>query len=185
MNSEKSPWKPLICNFPSGYDNFLQMQSFEELERATAEISVVNPGWNATNSVAGEIKRTALNIHGIVAAVVALFPAIFPTGLPAKYFMHARMAVISRAWGSDGHSVLCPIADLFNHQEPTHVVISIRKDAAAAKDANLSVVEVILERAAAKGEEVFNGAMPRTARAAFVSTVLQRMRDALAFRYSF
>ena len=37
MNSARSPWKPLICNFPSAYDNFLQMQSPEELERATAE----------------------------------------------------------------------------------------------------------------------------------------------------
>jgi hypothetical protein len=159
MNSAKSPWKPLICNFPSSYDNFLQMQSLEELERATAEISVVNPGYNATTGVGNEIRRTALNIHGIVAAVVALFPAIFPTGLPAKYFMHSRMAVISRAWGSDGQSVLCPIADLFNHQEPTHVVISIRKDSARASDSNLSVVEVILERMAAKGEEVFNGTL--------------------------
>jgi hypothetical protein len=157
MNSAKSPWKPLICNFPDGYGNFLQMQSFEELERATAEIRVVNPAYNATIGVGNEIKQTALNIHGIVAAVVALFPAVFPSGLPAKYFMHARMAVVSRAWGSDGNSVLCPIADLFNHQEPTHVAISIRKDSALAGDSNLSVVEVVLERTAAKGEEVFNG----------------------------
>jgi hypothetical protein len=77
--------------------------------------------------------------------------------LPAKYFTHAHMAVVSRAWGPGGKSVLCPIADLFNHQEPTHVVISIRKGAAHASDSDVSVVEVILERAAAKGEEVFNG----------------------------
>lgn len=159
MNSAKSPWKPLICNFPNGYDNFLQMQSLEELERATAEIRVVNPTYNATIGVGNEIKQTALNIHGIVAAVVALFPTVFPRGLPAKYFMHARMAVISRAWGSDGNSVLCPIADLFNHQEPTHVGISIRKNSALAGDSNLSLVEVILVRAAAKGEEVFNGTL--------------------------
>jgi hypothetical protein len=158
MNSAKSPWKPLICNFPSGYDNFLHMQSFEELDRASAEIGVVNVGWNATASVGNDIRRTAIEIQGIVAAVVALFPAIFPSGLPAKYFVHARMAVISRAWGSDGKSVLCPIADLFNHQEPTHVLISIRKDSTKATDSkDLSVVEVVLDRAAEKGEEVFNG----------------------------
>ena len=148
LNSASSPWKPLICNFPSAYDNFLQMQSLEELERASAEIGAVNPGYNVTQSVENEIAQTALNIYGIVAAVVALFPSIFPSGLPAKYFMHARMAVISRAWGSDGKSVLCPIADLFNHQEPTHVGISIRKGAAHTGDSNLSVVEVVLERAA-------------------------------------
>jgi hypothetical protein len=93
MNSVRSPWKPLICN----YDNFLQMQSFEELKRATAEIGVVNPGWSAHSSVGNQISVTALNIYGVVAAVVAFFPAIFPSGLPAKYFMHARMAVLSRA----------------------------------------------------------------------------------------
>ena len=157
MNSARSPWKPLICNFPSGYDNFLQMQSFEELERATAEIGVVNPGWSAHSSVENQISVTALNIYGVVAAVVAFFPAIFPSGLPAKYFMHARMAVLSRAWGSDGKAVLCPVADLFNHLNPTHVGISIRKGAAQTGDSNFSVVEVVLERAAAKGDEVFNG----------------------------
>jgi hypothetical protein len=83
LNSARSPWKPLICNFPSAYDNFLQMQSLEELERATAEVGAVNPGWNVTQSVENEIGQTALNIYGIVAAVVALFPSIFPTGLPA------------------------------------------------------------------------------------------------------
>lgn len=156
MNSAKSPWKALICNFPSSYDNFLQMQSLEELDRATAEVGIVNPGWNATSNVQHEMKSNSLGIYGIVAAVVALYPTIFPTGLPAKYFMHARMAVISRAWGSDGQSVLCPIADLFNHQEPTHVVISIRKKIENTSS-DLSVVEVILERTAAKGDEVFNG----------------------------
>jgi hypothetical protein len=51
LNSASSPWKPLICNFPSAYDNFLQMQSLEELERATAEVGAVDPGWNVTQSV--------------------------------------------------------------------------------------------------------------------------------------
>jgi hypothetical protein len=157
LNSASSPWKPLICNFPNAYHNFLQMQSLEELERATAEIGVVNPGINITQSVEYDIGQTALDIYGIVAAVVAIFPSIFPTGLPAKYFMHAHMAVLSRAWSSDGKSVLCPIADLFNHQEPTHVSISIRKGAVHTGDSNLSVAEVVLERTAAKGEEVFNG----------------------------
>ena len=127
MNSASSPWKPLICNFPSNYDNFLQMQDLDVLEQCSAEVSVVNPGFNATNKVHYEIMQSSVQLQGIVAAVIALFPKIFPTGLPAKYFMHARMAVLSRAWGSDGNSVLCPIADLFNHQEPTHTVISIRK----------------------------------------------------------
>jgi hypothetical protein len=176
LNSASSPWKPLICNFPSAYDNFLQMQSLEELERASAEIGAVNPGYNVTQSVENEIAQTALNIYGIVAAVVALFPSIFPSGLPAKYFMHARMAVISRAWGSDGKSVLCPIADLFNHQEPTHVGISIRKGAAHTGDSNqVSVVEVVMERAAAKGEEVFNG--NRTPRACVLRFLIPAPRS--------
>ena len=160
MNSASSPWKPLICNFPSNYDNFLQMQDLDVLEQCSAEVSVVNPGFNATNKVRYEIMQSSVQLQGIVAAVIALFPKIFPTGLPAKYFMHARMAVLSRAWGSDGHSVLCPIADLFNHQEPTHTVISIRKSKAPkgkSGEGDLSVVEVILERTAEKDEEVFNG----------------------------
>ncbi len=129
----------------------------EELDRCTAEVSVVNP-FNCTIKVANEIRLSSIQIYGVVAAVVALFPKVFPTGLPAKYFMHARMAVLSRAWGSDGQSVLCPIADLFNHQEPTHVGISIRRAVRAdRKEKDLDVVEVVLERAAAKGEEVFNG----------------------------
>ena len=157
MNPAESPWKPLICNFPPSYDNFLQMQSFEELQRATAEINIANPHWNATKAIEQEVSEAALNIHGVVAAVVALFPDIFPSGLPAKVFMHARMAVISRAWGMDGLSVLCPIADLFNHQEPTHVVISIQKANRIKREGHLDTVEVILNRAATKGEEVFNG----------------------------
>ncbi len=126
----------------------------EELDRCTSEVSIVNP-FNCTVKVANEIRISSIQIYGVVAAVVALFPKIFPTGLPAKYFMHARMAVLSRAWGSDGQSVLCPIADLFNHQEPTHVGISIRR--ANRKEKDLDVVEVVLERTAAKDEEVFNG----------------------------
>ena len=157
LNSAKSPWKPLICNFQSSYDNFMQMQSLEELERCSAEVGKVNPGFNATRKVEIEMHQCSYQIHGIVAAVVALFPKIFPTGLPSKYFMHARMAVISRAWGSDGQSVLCPIADLFNHQEPTHAVISIRKKKGDQSKVDLDVVEVILDRAVEKGEEVFNG----------------------------
>ncbi len=60
LNFARSPWKPLICNFPSAHDNFLQMQSLEELERATAEVGAVNPGWNVTQSVEQEIRKTAL-----------------------------------------------------------------------------------------------------------------------------
>ena len=133
------------------------MQSSEELERATAEINIANPHWNATKVVEKEVNQAAVNIHGVVAAVNALFPDIFPSRLPAKVFMHARMAVISRAWGMDGQSVLCPIADLFNHQEPTHVVISIQKANRIKREGHLDTVEVILNRTATKGEEVFNG----------------------------
>ncbi len=132
------------------------------LEQCSAEVSVVNPGFNATKKVQHEIMQSSVQLQGIVAAVIALFPKIFPTGLPAKYFMHARLAVLSRAWGSDGHSVLCPIADLFNHEEPTHTVISIRKNKGKgskgkSEEGDLSVVEVILERTADKDSEVFNG----------------------------
>ena len=133
------------------------MQSLEELARATAEINIANPHWNATQAIETEVKQAAVNIQGVVSAVVALFPDIFPTGLPAKYFMHARMAVLSRAWGMDGQSVLCPIADLFNHEEPTHVVISIQKKNRIKREGQLDAVEVILNRTATKGEEVFNG----------------------------
>jgi len=60
MNSARSPWKPLICNFPRAYDNFLQMQSPEELERATAEVGAVNPGWNATKMVENDIYQSLI-----------------------------------------------------------------------------------------------------------------------------
>ena len=160
LNSAQSPWKPLICNFPSSYSNFLQTQSLQQLDLVSAQVGIVNPGWNATHRVQEEISQTALQLRGIAAAVVAIFPGVFPTGLPAKYFMHARLAVLSRAWGTDGLSVLTPIADLFNHQEPTHVVISIQKTKQSRRDGSaLSHVEVIMERSADKGEEVFNGAL--------------------------
>jgi hypothetical protein len=111
-----------------------------------------------TKVIEKEVSEAAVNIRGVVAAVVALHPDIFPSGLPAKVFMHAHMAVISRAWGMDGQYVLCPIADLFNHQEPTHVVISIQKSNKIKQEGPLDTVEVVLKRSAFKGEEVFNGA---------------------------
>jgi hypothetical protein len=154
----ESPWKPLICNFSPSYDNFLQVQSSEELERATAEISIANPHWNATKVIEKEVSEAAVNIHGIFAAVVALFPDIFPSDLSAKVFIHAHMAVISRAWGMDGQYVLCPIADLFNHEEPTHVVISIQKSNKIKQEGPLDTVEVVLKRSATQEGEIFNGA---------------------------
>ena len=158
MHAADSPWKPLICNFSPSYDNFLQMQSSQELARAAAEINIANPHWNATKVIEQEVSEAAVNIHGVVAAVNALFPDIFPSRLPAKVFMHARMAVLSRAWGMDGQSVLCPIADLFNHQEPTHVVISIQKANKIKREGPLDTVEVVLKQRATKGGEIFNGA---------------------------
>ena len=159
MHAAESPWKPLICNFPPSYDNFLQMQSSEELERATAEINIANPHWNATNVIEKEVRDAAFNIRGVVAGGVALFPEIFPLGLPAKVFMHARMAVLSRAWGMDGQDVLCPIADLFYRQEPTHVVISIQKSNKIKQEGPLDTVEVVLKRTATKGGEIFYSAL--------------------------
>ncbi len=153
MHAADSPWKPLICNFPQSYDNFLQMQSLGELERATAEINVANPHWNATEVVEREVNQIAVNIHGVVAAVNALFPDIFPLGLPAKVFMHARMAELSRSWGVYGQIIMCPVADLFNHQEPTHVIMRIIK-----QEEPLDTLEVVLKRRASKGEEIFYGA---------------------------
>lgn len=153
MNSAKSPWKPLICNFPSNYDNFLQMQSLEELERCSADISKVNPGFNATKVLEHEMHTSSNELQGIVAAVVSLFPGIFPSGLPAKYFMHARMATLSRGWGSDpGNPVLCPIADLVNHQAPANALMHFAKP-----QGELDRAEVILTRMVAKDEEIVYG----------------------------
>lgn len=152
MNSAKSPWKPLICNFPSSYDNFLQMQSLEELDRCSADVSKVNPGFNATRKIEIAMDSSAFQLYGIVAAFVAFFPRIFPSGLPAKYFMHAYMARLSRAWTSDGHPVLCPVADLFNHQAPAHAHLQFSKPRG-----NLEVVEVVMQRTVAKEEEVHYG----------------------------
>ena len=186
MHPAESPWKPLICNFSPSYDNFLQMQSSEELERATAEISISNPQWNATKVVEKEVSEAAVNIRGVVAAVVALFPDIFPSGLPAKVFMHAHMAVISRAWGMEGQYVLCPIADLFNHEEPTHVVISIQKSNKIKQEGPLDTVEVVLKRTATEGGEIFNGAQPflHSPFIALLTLALQPTQTTVAFRIS-
>lgn len=152
MNSAKSLWKPLICNFPSSYDNFLHMQSLEELDRCSADVSKVNPGFNATRKIEIDMDSNAFQLYGIVAAVVVHFPRIFPSGLPAQYFMHARMARLSRAWTSDGHPLLCPVADLANHQAPAHAALHFTK-----QTGNLEIVEVVMQRTAAKDEEVHYG----------------------------
>ncbi len=153
MNSARSPWKPLICNFPSAYDNFLQMQSPEELERATAEVGAVNPGWNATKMVENEISSSAASIHGIVAAVIALYPKVFPTGLPAKYFMHAHMAVLSRSWGVQRYGqkkkIMAPVADLFNHQEPAPAGVVYY-----FTETKLDAAEIRLIASVARGDEI-------------------------------
>jgi hypothetical protein len=159
MNSASSPWKPLICNFPSGYDNFLQMQSVEELQRASAEVGVVNPGWNATRTVEGLVQRMALFVEEGVAAVSALFPEIFPAGLPAKYYLHACMAKLSRTWSlSDANGkfeIFSPSSDLFNHQEPSDIIISFHQADRVKKTGAVTVVEVALLRNVSKGSEIF------------------------------
>ena len=156
MNSARSPWKPLICNFPCAYDNFLQMQSLEELERATAEVGAVNPGWNATQVVEHEINASSRSIYSIVAAVVALFPSIFPTGLPAKYVMHARMAFLSRAWGIQRNglkeTVMAPVADLFNHQEPAGAYVVHRYKSMDKKE--LEASEIVMNVSLSSGAEI-------------------------------
>jgi hypothetical protein len=159
MNSAKSPWKPLICNFPTFYGNFLQMQSFEELEQATAEVSVVNPGWNATEKVQRLVKQVAIFVEEGAALVSSLFPEIFLSGLPAKYYLHARMAKLSRTWSLDDangkYDIFSPAADLFNHQEPSDIVISFHRADRINKRGPIEIVEVTLIRNVSKGEEVF------------------------------
>jgi hypothetical protein len=123
------------------------MQGLEELDRCSADVSKVNPGFNATRKIEIGMDQSAFQLYGIVAAVVDLFPLIFPSGLPANYFMHARMARLSRAWTSDGHPLLCPVADLFNHQAPAHAYLHFSKPRG-----NLEVVEVVMQRTVAKEE---------------------------------
>jgi hypothetical protein len=160
MHSADSPWKPLICNFPSDYSGFLQMQSFEELERASAEVNFVNPGWNATSPVEAFVNQMALFIEEGVAAAFVLFPEIFDSGLPAKYFLHARMAKLSRSWtlndSKGSHDVFCPTCDLFNHHEPSDIIISFHQVDRAKKKGDITSVEIILLRSVQKGAEIFN-----------------------------
>jgi hypothetical protein len=133
------------------------MQSFEELARATAEVNIVNPGWNATAQVEDFIQHTALHIEEAVAAVTVLFPDIFPSGLPAKYYLHAHMAVRSRSWTlKGGHDALCPISDLFNHAEPSDVIISFHQKDRAKQKGDFTDAEITLLRPVAKGTEIFN-----------------------------
>jgi hypothetical protein len=159
LNAEKSPWKPLVCNFPLSYNNFLQMQSFEELARATSEVGVVNPGWNATDVVEKFVRQLALYIEEGLAAVAVLFPNIFTTGLPAKYYLHARMAKLSRTWGVHESSVsqdfFSPVSDLFNHQEPSDVIIIYHQENRVKKKGRVTDVEIVLLRNVTKGTEIF------------------------------
>ena len=155
--SATSPWKPLICNFPLSYDSFLQMQSFEELARATAELGVANPGWNATKQVGEFISNVALHIEEAVAAVIVIFPNIFSSGLPAKYYLHARLASLSRAWTlKGGHNCLCPISDLFNHAEPSDIIISFHQKDRVKQKGDFTDAEIALLRPVTKGTEIFN-----------------------------
>jgi hypothetical protein len=155
--SAGSPWKPLICNFPLDYNTFLHAQSIEELARATAEVSAVNPGYNATARVEEFLETTALHIEEAVAAVSVLFNDIFSSGLPAKYYLHARLAVLSRSWTlKGGHDALCPIADLFNHAEPSDVIVSFHQKDRAKQKGDFTDAEITLLRPVTKGTEIFN-----------------------------
>jgi hypothetical protein len=159
MNSDQSPWKPLICNFPRSYDNFLQMQSFKELEHASAEVGGVNPGWNATGVVESFVQNVALYVEEGVAAAVVLYPEIFPQGLPAKYYFHARMAKMSRTWTLNHNNAkvdfFSPASDLFNHREPSDIVISFHQADRAKKKGNIAVVEIVLIQNITKASEIF------------------------------
>jgi hypothetical protein len=154
-----SPWKPLVCNFPLSYTNFLQMQNFEELARATSEVGIVNPGWNATDVVEQFVRQLALYIEEGLAAVVVLFPNIFPAGLPAKYYLHARMAKLSRTWVVHESSVqqdfFSPVSDLFNHHEPSDVIVIYHQENRVKKKGHVTDVEIVLLRNVTKGTEIF------------------------------
>ena len=160
MNSDKSLWKPLVCNFQRTYDNFLQVQSFNELERASAEVGEVNPGWNATEVVERFVENVALYVEEGVAAAVVLFPEVFPQGLPAKYYFHARMAKMSRTWTLNHNDAkvdfFCPVCDLFNHHEPTDIVISFHQADRVKKKGDIAVVDIVLIRNITKAAEIFN-----------------------------
>ena len=54
----------------------------------------------------------------------------------------------------DGQSVLCTIADVINHQEPTLVVISIQTATKLRREAPLDTVEFVLKQRASKGGEI-------------------------------
>jgi hypothetical protein len=95
--------------------------------------------------------------------------------------MHVRMAALSRAWGSDGRQVLCPVADLFNHQAPAHAVLHF-----ARPKGDLEVVEVVMQRTAAKEEEVYYGMpMQLSLCNCILKSSLQNTPRNLAFRISF
>jgi hypothetical protein len=138
------------------------MQSLEELNRATAEVGVVNPGWNATDVVKSFVLNVAQFVEEGVAAVLVFFPDIFTTGLPAKYYLHARMAKLSRAWAvnnaNEKYNIFIPFSDLFNHHEPSDIRIAISFDQEnnVNEKSDVAFIEVILTQNVENGTEVFN-----------------------------
>jgi hypothetical protein len=143
------------------------MQNFDELERASAELAGVSPGWNATEVVERFVENVALYVEEGVAAVVVLYPELFPHGLPAKYYVHARMAKMSRTWTLNHNSAkidfFSPASDLFNHREPSDIMISFHQADRAKKKGDIAVVEVVLIRNITKASEIFYCPLARVA----------------------
>ena len=116
LNAPRSPWLPLICNFPTTYhdlpwtwsDRLLHAAAPELREHVDASFSV----WSAF-------------LFNEVAHVNFRFQGIVPGGLPAKYILWATFAVLSRAFEQHGGAALIPVADLLNHDHDRHVAVQM------------------------------------------------------------
>ena len=82
-----------------------------------------------------------------------------PSDPQARLSAALRMAKLSRTWGvhesSVGQEFFSPVSDLFNHQEPSDVIIIYHQENRVKKKGRVTDVEIVLLRNVTKGTEIF------------------------------
>lgn len=158
LNAPRSPWLPLICNFPTAYPGLPFTWSDGQLD-AAAHLNGFGPEFREL--VDANINSWSGLLCNDVAYINFRFQHIVPGGLPAKFILWAAFAVRSRGFGQHGGPAMVPVADLLNHDNDVHVSVHMYMLRAeeGSDDVEAAVphtYDMAMLRDVRAGDEIFN-----------------------------